>query len=106
MIKELSLLVVLLPLLGCLIAGFFGKKIGVRGAHAVTIILMALSFFCSLAVFKLVVLDGNTFDGAIYTFSISGSFHFDIGFLIDQLTAVMMVIVMFVFCNVDVGDRK
>src|SRR3990167_4144468 len=96
MIKELSLLVVLLPLLGCLIAGFFGKKIGVRGAHAVTIILMALSFFCSLAVFKLVVLDGNTFDGAIYTWAISGSFHFDIGFLIDQLTAVMMVIVMFV----------
>src|SRR3989338_8036444 len=96
MIKELSLLVVLLPLLGCLIAGFFGKKIGVRGAHAVTIILMALSFFCSLAVFKLVVLDGNSFDGTIYTWAQSGSFQFDMGFLIDRLTAVMMVVVMFV----------
>ena len=95
-IKELSLLVVLLPLLGSLIAGFFGKRLGTRGAHAITILLMSLSFFCALAVFKLVVLDGGSFDGPLYTWVQSGSFQFDIGFLIDPLTAIMMVVVMFV----------
>lgn len=96
MIKTLSLLVVLLPLLGCIIAGFLGKKIGERMTHFITILLMCASFVCSLFIFKDVVFQGNTFDGAIYTWAISGSFHFDIGFLIDRLTAVMMVVVTFV----------
>jgi NADH-quinone oxidoreductase subunit L len=96
MIKELSLLVVLSPLLGSLISGLFGKRIGVRGAHIVTIFFMLISFLCTLVIGKLVVLDGDSFNGAIYTWAESGSFHFDIGFLIDRLTAVMMLIVTFV----------
>src|SRR3990167_4670321 len=96
MIKELSLLTVLLPLLGSLIAGFFGKRIGIRATHAVTILFMTLSFICALFIFKYVEFDAASFDGPIYTWAVSGSFHFDVGFLIDRLTAVMMVIVMFV----------
>src|SRR3990167_7630335 len=96
MIKELSLLIVLLPLLGSLIAGFFGKRLGTRGAHAITILLMTASFIASLFVFKLVEFDGQSFNGSLYTWVASGSLQFDIGFLIDRLTAVMMVVVMFV----------
>lgn len=96
MIKELSLLVVLLPLAGSLLAGFFGKLLGVRKTQLVTIVLMIGSFVAALAVFKAVVLDGGRFDGALYTWVSSGSFHFDVGFLIDQLTAIMMVVVTFV----------
>ena len=116
MIEKLSLAVVLLPLLGSVIAGFFGKRLGTRGAHAVTILLMGLSFICSLAVFKLVVMDGGSFNGALYTWVASGSLHFDVGFLIDNLTAVMMVIVMFVativhiysigYMKGDTGDQR
>ncbi len=96
LIKQLSLIVVLSPLLGCIVAGFFAKKIGTVGAHAVTILLMLISFCCTLIIFKLVVLDNQTYNGTIYTWAISGSFQFDVGFLIDKLTAIMMVIVMFV----------
>lgn len=96
MLKQLSLLIVLLPLLGSLIAGLGGKKIGVRATHYVTILLMTLSFICSLCVFNAVVLHGETFTGSLYTWAESGSFHFNVGFLIDRLTAVMMVIVTFV----------
>lgn len=116
MIEQLSLLVVLLPLLGSLIAGFFGKRLGIRATHVTTIFLMTLSFLCSLLVFKLVVLDGGSFNGALYTWVESGSFHFDIGFLIDGLTSVMMVIVMFIativhiysvgYMKGDVGDQR
>ncbi|OGT44995.1 MAG: NADH-quinone oxidoreductase subunit L [Gammaproteobacteria bacterium RIFCSPHIGHO2_12_FULL_38_11] len=116
MIEKLSLLVVLLPLLGSLIAGFFGKRIGIRGAHTVTILLMSISFFCALAIFKLVVLDGGSFDGTLYTWAVSGSFQLDIGFLIDSLTAIMMVVVMFVativhiysigYMKGDAGDQR
>lgn len=96
MIKELSLLVVLSPLLGSLISGLFGKRIGVRGAHFVTIFFMLISLSCAAVIGKLVVLDGDSFNGAIYTWAQSGSFHFDVGFLIDRLTAVMMLVVTFV----------
>src|SRR3990167_3140871 len=87
---------VLAPLIGCLIAGFFGKKIGTRGAHFFTILFMLISFLCALFIFKYAVLDNQMYYGTIYTWAISGSFQFDVGFLIDHLTAVMMIIVTFV----------
>ncbi|MDP1574610.1 MAG: NADH-quinone oxidoreductase subunit L [Coxiellaceae bacterium] len=96
MIKELSLLVVLLPLLGSLIAGFFGRRIGLRATHVLTIALMLISFICSLVIFTAVEFNNQSFVGPIYTWAISGSFQFDVGFLIDRLTSVMMVIVTFV----------
>lgn len=96
MIKQLSLLVVLLPLLGSLIAGFFGKKIGERLTQVATIALMTASFISALCVFYAVQFGNQTFNGSLYTWAVSGSFQFDVGFLIDRLTSVMMVIVTFV----------
>jgi len=96
MIKTLSLITLLAPLLGSLIAGWAGRFVGKRGAHWVTIILMVISFFCAVAVFKLVVMDSQSFTGTIYTWGISGRFDFTMGFMIDNLTAVMMTIVTFV----------
>lgn len=96
MIQHLTLAVVFLPLLGSLLAGLFGKRIGVRGAHVTTIILMLGSFIAALLVFKRVVFGGESYTGTLYTWAVSGKFHFNVGFLIDRLTAVMMVVVTFV----------
>src|SRR3990167_5317829 len=96
MIKTLSLLVVLLPLLGSLIAGLWGKRIGVRGSQAITIALMCGSLVCSVLIFNTVVFGGNTFNGPIYTWAESGSVFFYVLFLIDRLTAIMLVVVTFV----------
>lgn len=95
-LKNLSLVIILLPLLGSLIAGLFGKQIGRRGAHWVTIIPVGISFFLSVYLCKLVVLDNMTFNGAIYTWATSGVFSFNIGFMIDRLSALMMMVVTFV----------
>ncbi len=91
-----SLVAVLSPLLGGLIAGLMAKIIGRRGAHWVTVLLLSLSLLCSIALFKIVVLDGVHDNNTLYIWGISGSFQFSLGFLIDALTAVMMVVVTFV----------
>jgi len=96
LVKYLSLIAVLSPLLGSLIAGLAGRHVGKRGSHVVTIALMIVSFVAAVMTFKLVVLDGQSFIGTIYTWGISGSFQFNVGFMIDRLTVVMMTIVTFV----------
>lgn len=96
MIANLTLIAVLSPLLGCLIAGLLGSRIGPKGAHRATILLMIFSFISAVFVAKAVLWDGHVDNVLLYKWAISGSFEFDIGFLIDPLTAVMMVVVTFV----------
>jgi len=89
--------IVLLPLLGSIIAGLFGKTIGRSGAHWVTIIGVGLSCVLSMYVFKHHVLDGNAaYNGTVYTWLVTEGFRFEVGFLVDNLTAMMMVVVTFV----------
>ena len=88
------LIIVLAPLLGCLLAGLFGKQIGRRGAHAVTILGVAISCALSLYVFKLLAFDGaETYNQNLYTWFQIGSLSAHVGFLVDKLTAVMLVVV-------------
>tara|TARA_R110000868_G_scaffold144960_4_gene364518 strand:- start:37503 stop:39446 length:1944 start_codon:yes stop_codon:yes gene_type:complete len=96
-IQPYILTIVLLPLFGAIVAGLWGKTIGRAGAHWVTCVCMGLTLLMSLYVFKLMVIDGNpTYNGNVYTWAVSGSFSFNIGFLIDRLTALMLVVVNFV----------
>lgn len=90
--QKVYLLVPLAPLLGSLIAGLFGWLIGRTWSHRVTIGLMIVSFVASVVVF-VDVLQGNTFNGTVYTWTASGGVRFEIGFLIDRLSALMMVVV-------------
>ena len=93
--QNLYLLVPLAPLLGAVAAGLFGKCLGRAWSHRITIALVAVSFFASLAIFN-DVLAGNTFNGAVYTWLTSGDTSFQVGFLIDRLTVTMMLVVTFV----------
>ena len=94
--QVLYLVVPLAPLLGAVIAGLFGWAIGRRAAHWITILLMIVSTLAAGTVF-LDVLDRNTtYNGAVYTWLTSGDVRFEIGFLIDRLSATMMLVVTFV----------
>jgi NADH-quinone oxidoreductase subunit L len=99
--KAIYLLVPLAPLLGAIIAGLCGKRIGRAGAHSVTILGVFISFVCSVVVL-VDALHGTTFNGSVYTWATSGGTRFEIGFLIDNLTALMMVVVTFVSLMVHV----
>lgn len=94
-IQKLYLLVPLAPLLGAIVAGLFGKIIGRAGAHTVTILGVAIAFVGSLVVFQ-DVQAGNVFNGTLYTWATSGSLTLEVGFLIDSLTVMMMIVVTFV----------
>ena len=84
----------LASLFGAIIAGFFGKQIGRSGAHCVTIIGVGVSFVLSLLVLKSVAIDGAAvYNQSLYTWMISDGIRFEIGFLVDGLTALMMVVV-------------
>src|SRR5438552_18853919 len=98
---QLYLLVALAPLAGAIVAGLAGGRIGRSGAHWVTIIGVAVSFVASCVVL-LDVLHGAVFDGAVYTWLVSDGTRFEIGFLIDRLSALMMVVVSFVSLMVHV----
>ncbi len=99
--KTLYLLIPLAPLAGAIIAGLFGKAIGRAWSHRVTILGVLISFLLSCLVFA-DVLKGNTYNGAVYTWITSGDAKLEIGFLIDRLSALVMVVVTFVSLMVHV----
>ena len=99
--QTLYLTVALAPLAGALVAGLFGWAIGRRGAHWVTIAGMTVCTVAAAVVF-VDVLSGNTFNGSVYTWLTTGNTRFEIGFLIDRLSATMMLVVSFVSLMVHV----
>jgi NADH-quinone oxidoreductase subunit L len=93
--KTLYLLVPLAPLVGAILAGFFGKILGRTGSHVVTILGVAISFALSVLIYQ-DVQAGHLFNGAVYTWMESGGLKLQVGFLIDPLTVTMMLVVNFV----------
>ena len=95
--ESIYLAIPLASLFGAIIAGLFGSKIGRKGAHYVTIAGVGISCLLSFVVLKHIVLDGNpAFNGTVYTWAAVEGIEFNVGFLIDNLTAMMMVVVTFV----------
>ncbi|MBW7902424.1 MAG: NADH-quinone oxidoreductase subunit L [Rhodocyclaceae bacterium] len=90
--KSLYLLVPLAPLVGAMIAGLFCRIIPRWVAHTATIAGVAVAFVASCFIFK-DVMAGNTFNGPVYQWLTSGDYRFEVGFLIDSLTATMMLVV-------------
>ena len=99
--KSLYLIVPFAPLVGALVAGLIGRAIGRTLTHTVTILGVAISLIAS-AMVLLDVLKGNTFNGTLYTWMTIGGVPLQVGFLIDSLSAVMMVVVTFVSLMVHV----
>ena len=97
MLNQNTLLIIALaPLLGAIVAGFFGRVIGRAGAHTVTILGVAVSCALSGQVLWQLVHGTPVFNANIYIFFEIDRYSAHIGFLIDNLTAMMMVVVTFV----------
>ena len=93
--QKIYLLIPLLPLIAAVIVGLFGRRLPRASAHWLTIAGVAASFGLSAYVFA-DVLQGHMFNGAVYTWLTSGATSFEVGFLIDKLSAVMMLVVTFI----------
>jgi NADH-quinone oxidoreductase subunit L len=97
----------LAPLVGSIIAGVFGTKmggnlIGRKGVHSITILGVAIAFILSAITLQAVVQEGARFNETIYEWMVIGSLKMEVGFLIDPLSAMMMCVVTFVSLMVHV----
>jgi NADH-quinone oxidoreductase subunit L len=95
------LAVPLAPLVGSLLAGILGTQfggnwIGRRWSHSLTILGVLVSFILSAQVLWDVAVHGARFNQTIYEWMVIGGIKMEIGFLVDGLTAMMMVVVTFV----------
>ncbi|HET7671284.1 MAG TPA: NADH-quinone oxidoreductase subunit L, partial [Burkholderiales bacterium] len=93
--KELAVLAAFAPLFGAIVAGLGGRWVSRHAAHSVTIFSVLLSLLASCAIF-VDALRGETLNETLYTWLTVGDVRFEVGFLVDRLTALMMVVVTFV----------
>ena len=95
--ENIYLGVVLAPLVGSIIAGLFGKIIGRSGAHWVTIIGVGIAVVLSAVVYHDVIYNNApVYNGTVYTWLTTGGITLQVGFLIDRLSATMMLMVSFI----------
>jgi len=90
------LLIVTLPLLGSITAGFGGRYLGARGAALITTTSVALTACCSLLAFYEVALSASPCSVALSPWFVSDMFQARWGFYFDTLTVVMLVVITFV----------
>ncbi|MBM3350698.1 MAG: NADH-quinone oxidoreductase subunit L [Betaproteobacteria bacterium] len=93
--QQIYLAIPLLPLLAAFVVGVFGKFLPRAAAHVLTIAGVAISFVLSAYVLNH-AMENAPYNGTVYSWLKSGNFTFEIGFLIDRLSAMMMVVVTFV----------
>ncbi len=93
LIRDLALFITLAPLLGAAVAGLACRCLPKRFVHAFTISLVLLAFMATLWLADLVLLHGMKWHGTLFTWAVSGSYTFNIGFLIDSLSTIMMLVV-------------
>ena len=95
--KSLLIAVVLAPLFGSIIAGLFGRQVKRFGAQTITILGVAVACGLSMYTFYQLMWGGaQPFNQNIYTFFEVGQYSAHVGFMVDKLTAMMMVVVTFV----------
>ncbi|HEX4331975.1 MAG TPA: NADH-quinone oxidoreductase subunit L [Usitatibacter sp.] len=100
-LMTLSCIAAFAPLVGAILAGFLGWKLGRTFAHSVTILLVAVSFAASAMAFVQVA-EGAHLDSSLYTWLTGDGWSLRVGFLIDRLTVTMMCVVTFVSLMVHV----
>jgi len=94
--QQILLTIVLAPLFAALASGLAGKVIGRVGAHCVTIAGVAIALALSVSVLIQLLNGAAPFNEGVYTWLVSDGIHMEVGFLVDRLTALMMVVVTFV----------
>ena len=100
---SLYLAIPLAPLVGSIVSGLFRRAVGRAGAQWAAIVGVALATVLSGVVFwHTVVLGAEPFNGSVYTWALSGGLRFEVGFLVDSLSASMMLVVSFVSLMVHV----
>src|SRR4051812_34033720 len=99
---HLEIIAVFSPLLGALLAGFFGKQLGDKRANFVTCTLMIIAAACSVVLFQDVAFGNSPRTVELFTWIASGKLNVSWSLRFDQLAAVMVFVVNVVSCMVHI----
>ena len=90
----------LLPLVAAIVAGLFGRLIGRTASHVITIASVGVAFLLSAHIaWQLLSGQVGVYNDSVYTWLVSDGISMEVGFLVDQLSVLMMCVVTFVsFC--------
>ena len=88
--------ILLSPLLGACIAGFFGNKIGDKFSELITSLFVTIAALCSLIIFYKVILEGYENNIILFKWIYSGSLNVNWSIKIDALSSVMLVVITFI----------
>ena len=86
-------IIVFLPLLGSIISGFFGNRLGVKRCQLFTSLFVIISAILSLFIFYAVVAQDYSSNKLIFNWISSGDFNVNWSINIDPLTSIMLVVV-------------
>src|ERR1041385_6267046 len=100
-LMTLSCIAAFAPLVGAILAGFLGWKLGRAFAHTVTIASVAISFAASAYAMWL-VMEGASMTEGVSAWLAGDGWSLQVGFLIDKLTVTKMTVVTFVSLMVHV----
>lgn len=98
----MELFAVFLPLLGFLIAGLLGKKIGDRWTQFITCASMIIAAFASVSLFFDITASGHGHTKVLMPWITSGGFEVEWALRIDQLSVIMMCVINIVSACVHV----
>ena len=90
------LAIIVLPLLGSIASGFFGRKIGVSGAQLITCLSVILTTTCAILAFFEVGLNNIPVSIHLFRWIDSESLNISWGFSFDSLTVSMLIPVLIV----------
>jgi NADH-quinone oxidoreductase subunit L len=99
---SVCLAIVLAPLAAAAVAGLAGRYVGRAGAHTLCIAGVTVSFAGSAWVLAQMLGGAPVFNENVYTWGVSDGLAMQIGFMIDNLSALMMTVVSFVSLAVHV----
>jgi len=99
---SVCLAIVLAPLAASVAAGLGGRFVGRAGAHTLCIAGVAVSFAGSAWVLQQMLAGAPVYNEVVYTWGVSDGIAMQVGFLIDNLSALMMTVVSFVSLAVHV----
>jgi NADH-quinone oxidoreductase subunit L len=103
-IENICIFIVALPLLSAFISGFLGNKIGKKATHSIAIVSVGTAFLLSLILARKFLSDDiNQLNFTLYEWmKVNNRLSFQVGFLVDKLTLLMISTVCFVSCMVHV----
>ena len=96
------LAIIILPLLGSIVSGFFGRKIGVTGAKIITCSSVTITMLLSIIIFFEVGLNNIPVSIELFRWIDAESLNVSWSFYFDSLTVSMLIPVLIISCLVHI----